>query len=337
MKFTSTVNPTNLLPHQLVESLPKLDFSKIGDTGCLGVQGYGIGKYQNPLVFFAGAIGFSWFFWGISFITRTDARSLPGIILIGLGGLGPVVSAIFTLLWGESCDTWKDFWKRLLLFRSGSWKPWFLLLALPLFFQVFSILVSVLLGSPASQLLPREEVRSPLKVLPFAFFVLLFGPLPEELGWRGYGLPALFHKVPAITASGLLACFWALWHLPLFFIPGYPLAVLLQEPVRFLFYLLDFLPNSLLYTWLFFSVGGSTAAAILFHWGGNFWGMMFETGTQAEGIALILKTGFAFFVLKRWNCEMDKPFKKSTPSDLRSGGLVHRRKGNRRPARLGGF
>jgi membrane protease YdiL (CAAX protease family) len=31
-------------------------------------------------------------------------------------------------------------------------------------------------------------LENPIKILPFVIFFLLFGPLPEELGWRGFGL-----------------------------------------------------------------------------------------------------------------------------------------------------
>jgi len=31
-------------------------------------------------------------------------------------------------------------------------------------------------------------LEQPLTILPFALFILLFGPLLEEIGWRGYAL-----------------------------------------------------------------------------------------------------------------------------------------------------
>lgn len=255
--------------------------------------------YRYPLGFFLVAIGFSWFFWSLSVTANIKAGSLLGIILLAAGGLGPSVSAMGFLTWGESRSVWKDFKSRLFLFGSGSWKPWIFLFAFPLILQVLSICGSILLGAPEKQLIPREEFHSPLKLIPFAALVFLFGPVPEEIGWRGYGLPALLRSVSPIYASGLISCFWCLWHIPLFFIPGYPLGDLLKEPLRLLFYLLDFFPNTLLYTWLFFSTKGSVAAAILFHWSGNFWGMAFETGTLAEGIALLLKTVCALHIAGR--------------------------------------
>jgi membrane protease YdiL (CAAX protease family) len=115
--------------------------------------------------------------------------------------------------------------------------------------------------------------------------------------WRGYALPGLLTRMSGVSASILLASFWALWHFPLFLIPGYPLGALLEEPLRIVFYLLDFFPNTILYTMVFLNSGGSIPAAILFHWSGNFWGMAFETGQAAEGIALVLKANAVIVAL----------------------------------------
>jgi len=53
----------------------------------------------------------------------------------------------------------------------------------------------------------------------FTVILLVMGPLGEEIGWRGYLLPKLSKNHHIIKASLILGCIWALWHLPLFFIP----------------------------------------------------------------------------------------------------------------------
>ena len=53
--------------------------------------------------------------------------------------------------------------------------------------------------------------------LSYAIMLLSFGPIPEELGWRGVALPALKARYGFQKAVLFLGFMWAIWHLPLFF------------------------------------------------------------------------------------------------------------------------
>ena len=46
------------------------------------------------------------------------------------------------------------------------------------------------------------------------------GQSGEEVGWRGYALPRMADRLGVGPASLMLGVIWAIWHLPLFFIPG---------------------------------------------------------------------------------------------------------------------
>ncbi|MFQ3621027.1 MAG: CPBP family intramembrane glutamic endopeptidase, partial [Spirochaetales bacterium] len=253
--------------------------------------------YPYPLPFLFLTLGISWLFWSVAVLMQVQVHQTLGRGLLTLGGLGPTLATLgFLFLSGE---TRTDFLRRLLWVRGGSFGIWLLILLLPLGIQLLSIVGSLGLGASKEQLCLREDFHSLNQLVLFAGFIFLFGPLPEEVGWRGYGLPALLNRLGWVPASILLACFWALWHLPLFFIGGYPLAILTQEPLRLLFYFLDFFPNTLLYSWIFLLTGGSIPAAVVFHWSGNFWGMAFETGPLAEGFALGIKTILALLIATR--------------------------------------
>ncbi|MGB4118105.1 MAG: CPBP family intramembrane glutamic endopeptidase [Polaromonas sp.] len=43
-------------------------------------------------------------------------------------------------------------------------------------------------------------------------------PLGEELGWRGFALPAMQARLGWRAASLVLGAVWGVWYLPLFFI-----------------------------------------------------------------------------------------------------------------------
>jgi membrane protease YdiL (CAAX protease family) len=50
-------------------------------------------------------------------------------------------------------------------------------------------------------------------------FVLVIG---EEIGWRGFLLRHLLEQRSPLVAALLVGAVWALWHTPLYFIPGMP-------------------------------------------------------------------------------------------------------------------
>ena len=60
---------------------------------------------------------------------------------------------------------------------------------------------------------------SPLFIIVIFLQSILLGGL-EELGWRGFLQHELHKKYPIELVYLIVSLIWALWHLPLFFIPG---------------------------------------------------------------------------------------------------------------------
>jgi uncharacterized protein len=68
----------------------------------------------------------------------------------------------------------------------------------------------------------------PTMLLTFAIRLInpLDGPMQEELGWRGFALPRLQERHPALLASAILGVLVVIWHVPLVFLgmlPAYAL------------------------------------------------------------------------------------------------------------------
>jgi membrane protease YdiL (CAAX protease family) len=91
-------------------------------------------------------------------------------------------------------------------------------------------------------------------------YMLIFVALGEEVGWRGYALPALQARHGAFVASVMLGAMWALWHVPQFFNPA-----TLYSDLPFVLFLAYLIPFSILITWVFNSTGGSLLMAMLVH------------------------------------------------------------------------
>ena len=95
----------------------------------------------------------------------------------------------------------------------------------------------------------------------FALWTMAFGgPLNEELGWRGFALPRLFQRRSPLGASVGLGVLWALWHLPLFFIPGSAL-----YGHSFALYVVFVVCLAIFMTAAHLGTRGSVLIAVLFH------------------------------------------------------------------------
>jgi membrane protease YdiL (CAAX protease family) len=82
----------------------------------------------------------------------------------------------------------------------------------------------------------------------------------EEIGWRGYALPRLATHLGLGGASVCLGVIWALWHLPLFFLPGSG-----SDGQSFPIYLLHVTALSVAMSWLYWKTEGSLLLVMLMH------------------------------------------------------------------------
>lgn len=86
----------------------------------------------------------------------------------------------------------------------------------------------------------------------------------EEIGWRGYALPRLAARLGLGRASLLLGVVWALWHLPLFFVPGID-----NYGQSFTIFALQVTAISVPMAWLYARTGGSLLLVMLMHGASN--------------------------------------------------------------------
>jgi uncharacterized protein len=209
-----------------------------------------------PLKYFVLAFAFTWLFWGLGVLgERGFIPTLPGFTVIGT--FGPMVAAvILTAQEGGRAEV------RSLLGRIVRWRVapvWYGVAILgPLALTLAAIALHVALGGRTPGL--GALIGALPTVIFVSVYMLIFVALGEEVGWRGYALPALQARHGAFIASVMLGAMWALWHVPQFFNP----ATLYSDLpfVLFLAYLISF---SVLITWVFNSTGGSLLMAMLVH------------------------------------------------------------------------
>jgi len=227
----------------------------------------------SPWPYFILALGWSWLFWIPVVLTGMDISVTPGIALFTIGIFGPAVSAILlTCLTGDKQER-REYWSRLISFtRIGPrWYAIIILIA-----PVYSVL-AILSGLVIKGNLPAVDtavgyVMHPLTIIPFAIVRMVYGPLPEELGWRGYALDRLQRKWNALVSSLVLGVIWAVWHTPMFFMRGSLMSEVLPLWSMEFWVVMGpgILAGSVVMTWIYNNTQRSTLAAILFHFMMNF-------------------------------------------------------------------
>ncbi len=249
-----------------------------------------ISTTANSQRFFLLALGISWFSWAWVILLKWDVWRFPAILFGALGLFGPALAEIILIFRVRETERRRDYWERLFDFKRIGWK-WHLVIWLT--FPVLNglaLLGGMLAGAPLPAFdTARELLSQPWRIFPFAVFILLFGPLPEELGWRGYALDGLQARYNALVSSLILGAVWSLWHLPLFFMRGtFQHDVLKFGTLDFWSFLAGTIVVSILFTWLYNNTHRSTLSAILFHFMVNFTGELMPPDGLARVFSLLL-------------------------------------------------
>jgi uncharacterized protein len=243
-------------------------------------------------LYFTFAFAWSWFFWIPTVFLKLDVHNLPTQIGFGLGGLGPpIFGAYFTYKEGGK-KVFRDYLRRI-----WDWKNlppfWFAmaLLVVPALTWVAGE-VDQLLGGQGNRFSPEafhfaSSFPLILAVPVVVVFYLFFGPIPEEMGWRGYALDRLQAKMGPWAGSLLLGLFWGLWHLPLFFLGGSFQNTLAIGTIGFWLFFGGVLSVSLIMTWIY-NHTRSILSAILFHFACNMTGETMVHSNRIEALRILL-------------------------------------------------
>lgn len=247
-----------------------------------------------PFRFLLLTLILTWIPWIIIILTNLKTDVFVGTALFSIGGLAPTLVAVYLLQKKGDNNTRKDYWKRIVEFKRIKLK-WYLVIFLTVpIIIIISVLVSTFFGRELTdQIIKQEYLDNAFKLIPFILFVLIFGPLPEELGWRGYALDGLKIKYNGLVASLILGLVHAVWHIPLFFISDYPLQEMTTQPLMMVAYFAMLIPKAIIYTWLFYRTNRSTISVVLFHFMINYTGMISNMDIITEYLQMILYYIFA--------------------------------------------
>ena len=202
--------------------------------------------------FFAITFAMTWTLWLAAALIW---RIAPGRAFLFLPGtIAPAVVALFLTVNSEG-----QLRARALLGRAIAWR-------VPLRWYVFAIgyIAVIKIAAAAIQ---RAHTGAwpafgsvPVALLLLATLVSTPVQAGEELGWRGYALPRMATMIGLRWSSIILGIVWAVWHLPLFFIPGVDVA-----GQSFPIYAIDVTALSVAFTYLYANTGGGLLLPMLLH------------------------------------------------------------------------
>ena len=223
--------------------------------------------YQyKPIRFYGIVFALTWTFWfAAAFVGHKTPDSGMGLTLMLLGLLVPSITAVCTVLRSGNAALKRDLRLKFTgLFRI---KPQIIIVSIALFGMVVaaSILLSTLFGQSLEQFSFVDDFSfagggtvALLTIILAAFF--------EELGWRGYAEDSIAFHCTWWKESIIFGIVWALWHLPLFFVPDtYHYNILQESPLYMINFFVSILPLGFVVTWVYVANGRSLFATIIFH------------------------------------------------------------------------
>ena len=221
---------------------------------------------RHPLVFyFLIAYAGAWLVWmplvlseeGVGLLPFSSSPVLaPALVSVGTF-LGPTLSAFIMSGITEGRAGVRRLLRRIVLWRVGLRWYLFALIGIP----SIMVLGMLVLPETLASIEPIDPLSLLTSYLPFFLIILLFGPLGEEPGWRGFALPRLQRLNGPLVGTFILWPLWVFWHLPLFWSGHWiPPSIL-----NFIMFALAVLPSTVIVTWVFNNTKGSVLIAILMH------------------------------------------------------------------------
>ena len=210
-----------------------------------------------PLKYFVLAFAFTWTLWLPAVLEARGLISPLPVPAQAIGAFGPLVAAAVVTAQEGGRAGLHSLLRRIVRWRVAP--VWYGVALLgPLALTLGSMALHVALGGQPPGL--GALIGALPMVLIIFVYMMIFVALGEEVGWRGYALPALQARYSALLSSVILGVMWVLWHLPLFFNPD-----TFYGNLSFGLWLAYLLPFTILITWVFNCTGGSVLLVMCFH------------------------------------------------------------------------
>ncbi|WP_336359939.1 type II CAAX endopeptidase family protein [Haladaptatus sp. ZSTT2] len=212
--------------------------------------------WGGVVAFLVLTFGFSWGMWvPQALVAEGVLESVP--TLPSIGAFGPTLAAFVLVTYANGVGGARHLARRAVQLDFP--KRWLI----PTLVLAPAIVLLSLGVAVVTETVPSFPWAGSLLILPIAFVVILLlgGPVQEEFGWRGYLLGPLQARFSALGGGIAVGLIWALWHVPLFYIPSETI----YYQSSFVGFTVSVTLLSVLMTWVYNNTNASLLPALLFH------------------------------------------------------------------------
>ena len=210
-------------------------------------------RHPSLPVYFALTFLLAWTLWYAATLLAGDP---PNQFFFLAGTFAPGIVAVLLTAWAEGSAGVRALLAPLFKWEVGA--RWYLFALL--FLAAIKLTVALVFRVATGEWPQFGDTSLILMLAATLFSTLTLGQSGEEVGWRGYALPRMATRLGLGPASLILGVIWAVWHLPLFFIPGTS-----TTGQSFPLYLLQVIALSVALGWLWWNTGGSLLLTMLLH------------------------------------------------------------------------
>ena len=214
------------------------------------------------LVFIAITFSFTWISWSFAFLSVTGKIFANEKIFHIAGVFGPLIGSIaISLMYGGKKEAYNLLRKGLKLKIQFKWYLWVIFLFPAISFVSILIQHNFDIGK-----IDFSAFHNIGNLLVLFIIMLLFAPIGEEFGWRGFLLEEFQKKFSPLFSSIAVGIIWGTWHLPFFFIPGKVLNNFFEiSPFTLILFPFYTVGLSIIYSWIYNATGKSVFMVILLH------------------------------------------------------------------------
>jgi membrane protease YdiL (CAAX protease family) len=210
---------------------------------------------RHPLsTFFVLAYAFTWLGWTVpdrlyTGTPLTTVLTLPFLLMVP----GPLLAALIVTALTSGKAGLMTLLRKFTIWRVG-WGWYMVALLLGPVVGLSATYLNVWFGAPDPTALLLAAVPSTLVLFAIRLVNPVDGPMQEELGWRGYALPAFQTRYAPLVANLILGVIVAGWHLPWVWMGQLPF-----------FALLGTVAYTIVAGWIYTNTKGSVLLVLIAH------------------------------------------------------------------------